>query len=144
MPSGLQCQWTLSTRSPIPLPFSEHSFLHSLYLVHLVNVCVFCSNFFSLFSLLYFALVYLLVFVIILRATRKRTCTCASVTLGNVTARSEQTAKSRRLRRPTHTAGFLHVSGRLRDSGQLYQGLFAEGIYQPRSDTSHTLRQCVH
>ena len=36
-------------------------------------------------------------------------------------------------RRPTPTAGFLHVSGRLRDSGQLYQGLFAEGIYQPRA-----------
>ena len=36
--------------------------------------------------------------------------------------------KSRRLRRSTLTAGFLHVSGRVRDSGQLYQGLFAEGI----------------
>ena len=46
-----QCQWTLSTRSPISLPFSEHSFLHSLYLVLL---CVFFSNFSSLFSLLYF------------------------------------------------------------------------------------------
>ena len=29
-----------------------------------------------------------------------------------------------------------HVSGRLRDPGQLYQGLLAEGVYQPRSDTS--------
>jgi len=45
----------------------------------------------------------------------------------------------------------LHVSGRLRDPGQLYQGLLVEEIYQPRSDTSlgahanrYTLRQCVH
>ena len=29
-----------------------------------------------------------------------------------------------------------HVSGRLRDPGQIYQGLLAEGVYQPRSDTS--------
>ena len=37
---------------------------------------------------------------------------------------------------PTPTAGFLHVSGCLHDPGQLYQGLLAEGVYQPRSDTS--------
>ena len=54
-----QCQWTLSTRSPISLPFSEHSFLHSLYLVLLVNICVFFSNFSSLFFYCIFALVFI-------------------------------------------------------------------------------------
>ena len=50
----------------------------------------------------------------------KRTCTCASVTLGNVTA-----AKSRRLW-TAYSHCRLYVSGRLRDSGQLYQGLWRE------------------
>jgi len=79
-------------------------------------------------------------------ALRANVCARAPLTarLGNVTAEHQgslasQTLsrsvsvwlarlKSRRLRRPTLTAGFLHVSGCLRDSGQLYQGLFAEGI----------------